>query len=78
LFNPYERPEATPAEKIVLARRDPLDVKTVELMFDEIGLLVLEGDAAGLAARVAELSAMRPAPTQPANGSSTERRLASR
>ena len=25
-------------------------------MFDEIGLLVLEGDAAGLAAKVAELS----------------------
>jgi FlaA1/EpsC-like NDP-sugar epimerase len=62
LFNPYERPQATAAEKIILARRDPLDVKTVELMFDEIGLLVLEGDAAGLAARVAELSAMRPAP----------------
>jgi len=63
LFNPFERPEPTQAEKIVLARRDPLDVKTVELMFDEIGLLVLEGDAAGLAARVGELSAIRPAPT---------------
>ncbi len=78
LFNPYERPEPTPAEKIVLARRDPLDVKTVELMFDEIGLLVLEGDAAGLAARVAELSAMRPAPSEAAGKSTAERRLASR
>ncbi len=28
-------------------------------MFEEIGLLVLEGDAAGLAAKVAELSAVR-------------------
>jgi FlaA1/EpsC-like NDP-sugar epimerase len=68
LFNPFERPEPTKAEKIVLARRDPLDAASVELMFDEIGLLVLEGDAAGLAARVSELSAMRKAPhfdTQP-------------
>ncbi|MGI8801782.1 MAG: polysaccharide biosynthesis protein [Solirubrobacteraceae bacterium] len=82
LFNPYERPEPTQAEKIVLARRDPLDVKTVELMFDEIGLLVLEGDAAGLAARVSELSAMRPAPSPDTSAgtgrSGTERRLASR
>ncbi len=78
LFNPYETPEPTPAEKIVLARRDPLDVKTVGLMFDEIGLLVLEGDAAGLAARVAQLSAMRPPPTQVADETSPERRLASR
>jgi FlaA1/EpsC-like NDP-sugar epimerase len=62
LFNPFERPEPTQAEKIVLARRDPLDAASVELMFDEIGLLVLEGDAAGLAARVSELSAMRKAP----------------
>ena len=29
--------------------------ETVEAMFDEIGLLVFEGDAAGLAAKVAEL-----------------------
>ena len=27
-------------------------------MFDQIGLLVLEGDAAGLAAKVSELSAV--------------------
>jgi len=59
LFNPYERPQATPAEKIVLAQRAPLEPRVVESMFDEIGLLVLEGDAAGLAARVAELSAVR-------------------
>jgi hypothetical protein len=35
-------------------------------MFDEIGLLVLEGDAAGLAAKVSELSASRPAGGRPA------------
>jgi FlaA1/EpsC-like NDP-sugar epimerase len=56
LFNDYERPCATPAEKIMLAERPPLGAEAVEAMFDEIGLLVLEGDAAGLAAKVAALS----------------------
>jgi len=59
LFNPYERPQPTPAEKIMLAERAPLDPAAVEAMFDEIGLLVLEGDAAGLAAKVSDLSAAR-------------------
>jgi FlaA1/EpsC-like NDP-sugar epimerase len=59
LFNSYERPRPTVAEKILLAERDPLAVETVEAMFAEIGLLVLEGDAAGLAAKVSELSAAR-------------------
>jgi FlaA1/EpsC-like NDP-sugar epimerase len=59
LFNGYERPRATRAEKIMLAEREQLAPETVEAMFDEIGLLVLEGDAAGLAARVSELSAVR-------------------
>jgi FlaA1/EpsC-like NDP-sugar epimerase len=59
LFNRYEQPRATAAEKIMLAEREPLRPETVEAMFDEIGLLVLEGDAAGLAARVSELSAVR-------------------
>jgi FlaA1/EpsC-like NDP-sugar epimerase len=57
LFNDYERACATPAEKIMLAARTPLAAETVEAMFDEIGLLVLEGDAAGLAAKVSALSA---------------------
>ena len=57
LFNPYERSRPTVAEKILLAEREPLAVETVEAMFAEIGLLVLEGDAAGLAAKVSELSA---------------------
>ncbi|HEY5344433.1 MAG TPA: nucleoside-diphosphate sugar epimerase/dehydratase, partial [Solirubrobacteraceae bacterium] len=48
LFNPYERSKPTVAEKILLAEREPLAAETVEAMFAEIGLLVLEGDAAGL------------------------------
>jgi FlaA1/EpsC-like NDP-sugar epimerase len=59
LFNRYEQPRQTAAEKIMLAEREPLAQETVEAMFDEIGLLVLEGDAAGLAAKVSELSAVR-------------------
>jgi FlaA1/EpsC-like NDP-sugar epimerase len=66
LFNSYERPRPTIAEKILLAERNPLAVETVESMFAEIGLLVLEGDAAGLAAKVSELSAARIEP--PSNG----------
>jgi FlaA1/EpsC-like NDP-sugar epimerase len=56
LFNSYERARATEAEKILLADRIPLDVAAVDSMFAEIGLLVLEGDAAGLAAKVSELA----------------------
>jgi FlaA1/EpsC-like NDP-sugar epimerase len=59
LFNSYERARPTEAEKILLADREPLAVEEVESMFAEIGLLVLEGDAAGLAAKVSELSAER-------------------
>src|SRR5271165_5130622 len=59
LFNSYERRRPTTAEKILLAEREPLAVAAVESMFAEIGLLVLEGDAAGLAAKVSELSAAR-------------------
>jgi FlaA1/EpsC-like NDP-sugar epimerase len=59
LFNSYERRCATDAEKILLAEREPLAKEAVESMFAEIGLLVLEGDAAGLAAKVSELAAAR-------------------
>jgi FlaA1/EpsC-like NDP-sugar epimerase len=59
LFNPYEHPQPTPAEKIQLAEREPLGPEVVEAMFNEIGLLVLEGDAAALARKVQELSAVR-------------------
>jgi FlaA1/EpsC-like NDP-sugar epimerase len=57
LFNGYERRRATAAEKILLAERDPLAPEVVEGIFDEIKLLVLEGDAAALAAKVADLGA---------------------
>jgi FlaA1/EpsC-like NDP-sugar epimerase len=56
LFNPYERPQPTPAEKILRAEREHHAPQAVDGMFDQIGLLVLEGDAAGLAAKVSELS----------------------
>jgi FlaA1/EpsC-like NDP-sugar epimerase len=59
LFNDYERALPTPAEKISLADRPPLGAEVVESMFAEIGLLVLEGDAAGLAAKVSALSPAR-------------------
>jgi FlaA1/EpsC-like NDP-sugar epimerase len=64
LFNAYERPEPTPAAKILRALRPPLDPAWVEETFSQIGLLVLEGDAAALAAKVAELAAIR-APVAP-------------
>jgi FlaA1/EpsC-like NDP-sugar epimerase len=59
LFNPFERPLATEAEKIWLAERDPMDTERVEAIFDEILLLVLEGDATGLAEKVAQLTELR-------------------
>jgi FlaA1/EpsC-like NDP-sugar epimerase len=59
LFNAEEVPRPTAAEKILLAEREPLGAAAVESMFAEISLLVLEGDAAGLAAKVSELSAAR-------------------
>jgi FlaA1/EpsC-like NDP-sugar epimerase len=65
LFNPYERCEATPAAKILRAVRPAMDPGWVQETFDQITLLVLEGDAAALAARVGELAALRtpsPAP----------------
>ncbi len=58
LFNPYERPQPTPAEKILRAEHERRPPRAVDDMFDQIGLLVLEGDAAGLAAKVADLSAV--------------------
>jgi len=61
LFNLYERPQPTPAEKILRAERPRLDPAWVERTFGEINLFVLEGDAAALAAKVSELSAVRTA-----------------
>jgi FlaA1/EpsC-like NDP-sugar epimerase len=59
LFNPYERPEKTGATKILRAARPPVDPTWVEYVFDKVGLLVAEGDAAGLAAAVGELAGGR-------------------
>ena len=62
LFNPWERPLATAAAKILRADRAPIDPEWVEETFDQIGLLVLEGDTPALAAKVADLSLDRAAP----------------
>jgi len=59
LFNPGERPQPTPAEKIVSAVRPPIDPAWVESAFARIEELVYNGDAAALAAAVSELSAER-------------------
>jgi len=59
LFNPGERPEPTPADKIVCAVQPPLDPDWVEGAFGRIEELAYAGDAAALAATVAELSVER-------------------
>jgi FlaA1/EpsC-like NDP-sugar epimerase len=59
LFNPGERPQPTPAEKIVCAVQQPLDPEWVEGAFARIEELVYTGDAAALASAVTELSAER-------------------
>jgi FlaA1/EpsC-like NDP-sugar epimerase len=59
LFNPYERPQPTPVQKIVRAQRDPVDPDWVEQTFAELNLLVLEDDAAALAQHVSRLARAR-------------------
>ncbi|HLJ02110.1 MAG TPA: nucleoside-diphosphate sugar epimerase/dehydratase, partial [Solirubrobacteraceae bacterium] len=59
LFNPYERPQPTPAQKILRAEQEPIDPEWVEQGFAEINLLALEGDPAALAEHVRELSRAR-------------------
>ncbi len=59
LFEPGERPQPTPAEKILSAVRPRLDPGWVEGAFARIEELVYNGDAAGLAGAVTELSAER-------------------
>ena len=59
LFNPYEHPQPTPAQKIVRAEHERPDPGWVEHTFSEINLLVLEGDAAALAEQVSKLSGAR-------------------
>ncbi len=52
LFNPYERPQPTPSQKILRAEHPPLDPAWVQETFDAVNWLVLDGDAAALAAKV--------------------------
>jgi FlaA1/EpsC-like NDP-sugar epimerase len=59
LFNPYERPQPTPVQKILRAERDPVDTAWVERAFDELNLLVLEDDATALAQHVSQLARAR-------------------
>jgi FlaA1/EpsC-like NDP-sugar epimerase len=59
LFNPYERPHPTPAQKILRADHDPIEPGWVEQKFAELNLLTLEGDVTALARHVRELSRMR-------------------
>ncbi|HYJ00281.1 MAG TPA: nucleoside-diphosphate sugar epimerase/dehydratase [Thermoleophilaceae bacterium] len=59
LFDPGERPQPTPAEKIVAAVRPRLDPEWVESAFARIEELVYNGDAAALAGAVAQLSVER-------------------
>jgi FlaA1/EpsC-like NDP-sugar epimerase len=56
LVNTYEHARPTDAEKILRVEREPLAVEAVEAMFEEVYPLVLEGDATGMAAKVAELA----------------------
>src|ERR671915_578470 len=62
LFNPYERPQPTPSQKILRADHPRLDPAWEQETFDQVNWLVLDGDAAALAAKVAELAAVRPVP----------------
>ena len=68
LFNTYETPEQTPAQKILRARRPAVDPAWVEGTFDRIGLLVLEGDAAALAEIVSDLAEVRHQEPSPNGG----------
>jgi FlaA1/EpsC-like NDP-sugar epimerase len=63
LFNPYERPQPTPAQRIVRAERPPLEADWVEQILSEINLLVLDDQAAPLARRVCELARARTRPS---------------
>ncbi|MFL5830999.1 MAG: SDR family NAD(P)-dependent oxidoreductase [Solirubrobacteraceae bacterium] len=62
LFNPFEQPLPTPAQKILRAQHSRLDPAWVEEAFSKINLLVLEGDAAVLAEHVSSLAGARPVP----------------
>ncbi len=62
LFNRYERAQPTPAQKIMRADHPRLDPAWERETFDQVSYLVLDGDAAALVAKVAELAAVRQVP----------------
>jgi FlaA1/EpsC-like NDP-sugar epimerase len=70
LFNPYERPQPTAAQRILRAERPRINPAWVEETFDRVSLLALAGDPAGLAAIVGQLATLRlepePTPAGPA------------
>ena len=66
LFNPGERPQPTPAEKILVAERAPIDPDWVDETFSQVEDLTYSGDAAGLASMIAKLTRDRYAGTSAA------------
>jgi len=62
LFNPYERPQPTPSQKILRAEHPRLDPAWEKETFERVTWLVLDGDAAALAAMVGDLAAVRQVP----------------
>jgi FlaA1/EpsC-like NDP-sugar epimerase len=62
LFNPYERPQPTPSQKLLRAEHPRLDPAWEQETFDQVNWLVLDGDAHALAVKVGELSAVRQVP----------------
>src|SRR3954454_5693198 len=62
LFKPYERPLPTPAQKSLRPAPPPLDPEWECETFDKVNWLVLDGDAAALAAKVSELATVRQGP----------------
>jgi FlaA1/EpsC-like NDP-sugar epimerase len=71
LFNPDERPEPTGEDRILVAKRTPLDPTWVEEAFSQVEELVYAGDAQGLAAMVSVLSEGRRVPDTLEAGEST-------
>jgi FlaA1/EpsC-like NDP-sugar epimerase len=71
LFNPFESPQPTPAQRILRAERPRINPEWVRETFDKVTQLTREGDPAGLAALVAQLATLRlepepePAPEAP-------------
>src|SRR3954469_19329802 len=66
LFNPGERPQPPPAEKILVAEREAIDPAWVDETFSQVEDLTYGGDAAGLASMIARLTRERYAGTSAA------------